>query len=57
MFGDFKTVLKWIWRHLPKLDMFGESVLTDPARFPKTREGAIISLLVSCATFLCDTRS
>ena len=40
----FKNILLLIQHHLPRLDLYGGSVRTDPARFPKTHTGAIVSI-------------
>ena len=40
----FKNILLLIQHHLPRLDLYGGSVRTDPARFPKTHIGAIVSI-------------
>jgi hypothetical protein len=42
---DFKSLVRLLMRHLPKLDLYGGAVRTDPARFPKSHIGAIVSLL------------
>jgi hypothetical protein len=34
-----------ILANVPMLDMFGDSVNTDPSRFPKTFEGVLASIL------------
>ena len=45
MKGDFKSAMRLLLRHLPKLDLYGGSVRSDPARFPKSHVGAIVSLI------------
>ena len=42
---DVKGMARKFGENLPRLDMYGGSVRTDPARFPRTAEGAIISVL------------
>jgi hypothetical protein len=42
---NIKDVARSVGTFLPSLDMYGGSVRTDPARFPRTKEGAIISIL------------
>jgi len=46
MKGDFtfKAMFLLILHYLPRLDLYGGSVRTDPARFPKTHIGAIVSI-------------
>jgi hypothetical protein len=45
MKGDFKSLMRLLMRHLPKLDLYGGAVRTDPARFPKSHIGAVVSLI------------
>jgi hypothetical protein len=34
-----------LWRAVPSIDLYGDAVQTDPARFHRTYEGACVSVL------------
>jgi hypothetical protein len=34
-----------LWKAIPSIDLYGEAVLTDPARFHRTYEGACVSVV------------
>ena len=38
------TVIR-IWKSVPSIDLYGEAVQTDPARFPRSYEGACVSVV------------
>ena len=45
MKGDIKSVIRLLMRHLPRLDLYGGAVRSDPARYPKSHIGALVSIL------------
>ena len=45
MKGDIKSVARLLLRHLPRLDLYGGAVRSDPARYPKSHVGAVVSLI------------
>ena len=41
----FLNFFVWLWKKIPLFDLYGDAIKTDPSRFPRTVEGAFLSVI------------